>query len=198
MPESKEEKIIQILTVFSDFTGKKLSPLSQTMFIEILEPYPIEKIEAAASYLLKTRKWNSIPLPADFLEYLDPPEQAQIKSNKAWRIVLDAIEMHGYVATVKFIDPAITYTILAMASTWPEFCNRTRAKDSEFKWLQKEFEQRYEGYAKMGALRNQTLIGWCDAQNGEENPEVFLIGAPEPLMVTDKDREHDKPKRKEE
>lgn len=185
MPESKEEKILQILTVFSDFTSKKLSPLAQNMFIEILEPYPIEKIEAAATHLLKTRKWNTIPLPADFLEYLDPPEQAQIKSNEAWRTVLDAIEMYGYVQTVKFTDAAITQTILAMSSSWPEFCNRTRCDDKEFKWLQKDFEQRYMGYAKMGTLRNQTLIGWIDAENGEANPEPVMIGEPERKLIAE-------------
>lgn len=185
MPESKEEKIIQILTVFSDFTGKKLSPLAQAMFIEILEPYPIEKIEAAANHLLKTRKWNTIPLPADFIEYLDPPEQAQIKSNEAWRVVLDAIEMHGYVQTVKFTDAAITQTVLAIASSWPEFCNRTRCDDKEFKWLQKEFEQRYAAYAKMPALRNEVLIGWIDAENGEANPVPALIGEPERKLIAE-------------
>lgn len=183
MQDDKDKKIIEILTVFSDFTGKKLSPLAQAMFIEILEPYPIEKIEAAANHLLKTRKWNTIPLPADFIEYLDPPEQAQIKSNEAWRTVLDAITSHGYYTTVKFIDPTITQTILAMASSWPEFCNRTRCDDNEFKWLQKEFEQRYTAYLKMGKLRNQVLIGWCDAQNGEKNPEVIMIGESERPLI---------------
>jgi len=186
VPESKEEKILQILIVFSDFTGKRLSPLAQNMFIEILEPYPIEKIEAAATHLLKTRKWNTIPPPADFLEYLDPPEQAQIKANEAWRTVIYAIETHGYVQTVKFTDAAITQTILAMASSWPEFCNRTRCDDNEFKWLQKEFEQRYAAYAKMGTLRNQFLIGWIDAENDEANPEPVLIGEPELQLITEK------------
>ena len=185
MPESKEKKILQILTVFSDFTGKRLSHLAQNMFIEILGPYPIEKIEAAATHLLKTRKWNTIPLPAEFLEYLDPPEQAQITANNAWRTVLDAITSHGYYTTVKFTDAAITQTILAMASFWPEFCNRTRCDDNEFKWLQKEFEQRYAGYAKMGVLRNQVLIGWIDAQNGEENPKPILIGQPEGKLIAE-------------
>lgn len=183
MPESKEKKILQILTVFSDFTGKKVSPLSQAMFIEIMEPYPIEKIEVAAKHLFRIRKWTTIPMPADFIEYIDPPEQAQIKSNEAWRTVLDAIQMYGYVQTVKFTDAAITQTVLAMASTWTEFCNRTRCDDNEFKWLQKEFEQRYAAYAKMGALRNQVLIGWIDAENDEENPEVAMIGKPERKLI---------------
>lgn len=183
--KSKDEKILEIITVFSDITGKRLSAVGIRLYTEILSEYPIGKVEAAAKHLLKTRKWNTIPLPADFIEYLDPPEQAQIKANEAWRTVLYAIETHGYVTTVKFTDAVITQTILAMASSWPEFCNRTRCDDNEFKWLQKEFEQRYAGYAKMGTLRNQTLIGWIDAENGEANPQPVMIGEPERKLIAE-------------
>lgn len=182
MQGSKEEKIVQVLTVFSDFTGKKLSLLAQTMFIEIMEPYPIEKIEAAATHLLKTRKWNNIPLPADFLEYLDPPEQAQIKSNEAWRTLLYAFRRYGYYTTVQFADAAITQTVIAMGG-WLELYNRYfDGKDGEM-WTQKEFEQRYTGYSKLPRLRNEILIGWCDAENDEENPVPVLIGEPERKLI---------------
>jgi len=181
--EEKENKILEILTVFSELTGKPLSALAQSLFVEILSPYPIEKIDQAAKHLLKTRKWTTIPMPADFVEYLDPPEQAQIKATEAWQTVLDTIGIHGYVTTVQFADAAITQTILGMASSWAEFCNRTRCSDEEFKWLQKEFEQRYTQYAKMPALRNQMLIGWCDTENGVKNPVPVLIGQPKRKQI---------------
>lgn len=182
----KRRKIIEIVTLFSEMFDKKISDSYMEMYIRTLQKYPIEKIEQAANYIIKTKTFNKFPLPAEFIEQIDPPEQAQVKSNKAWRTVLDAIEIHGYVATVKFVDSAITQTILAMASTWPEFCNRTRCDDTEFKWLQKEFEQRYAAYAKMGTLRNEVLIGWVDAENGEQNPAPILIGEPERKLIAEK------------
>ena len=181
----KRRKIIEIVTLFSEMFDKKISDPYMEMYVRTLQEYPIEKIERAANHIIKTKTFNKFPLPAEFIEQIDPPEQAQVKSNDAWRTVLDAIEMYGYVATVKFTDAAITQTVLAMASTWPEFCNRTRCDNNEFKWLQKEFEQRYEGYAKIGTLRNQVLIGWIDAENGEESPEPKLIGEPERKLIVE-------------
>ncbi len=181
----KRRKIIEIVTLFSEMFDKKISDPYMEMYIRTLQDYPIEKIEQAANHIIKTKTFNKFPLPAEFIEQIDPPEQAQIKANNAWRTVLDAVRMHGYYTTVKFTDPAITQTVLAMVSSWPEFCNRTRCDDNEFKWLQKEFEQRYGTYAKMGVLRNQVLIGWIDADNGEENPKVNLIGEPERKLITE-------------
>ena len=140
---------------------------------------------AAATNIIKTKTFNKFPLPAEFIEHIDPPEQSQITANEAWRTVLLAVRMHGYYTTVKFADAAITQTVLAMSSSWPEFSNRICCDDPEFKWLQKEFEQRYTAYAKMGILRNQVLIGWCDNENGEENPEVKLIGEPERKLIAE-------------
>lgn len=179
MPVSKSQKIIEILTVFADLTGKELSSVTQTMFIKLLSPYETGRIEAAAQHLLRTRKWNTIPLPADFIEFLDPPDQVQVLATTAWRTVLDTIDIHGYVATVQFEDAAITQTILAMASSWSAFCNRTGCSDDEFKWLQKEFEQRYVSFRKMpqNVIDNPVLIGWIDAQNGTEHPEPVLIAS---------------------
>lgn len=181
----KRQEIIKILTVFSEMFEVSLSDYYLERYVRQLEVYPLEKIEQAAKHIEATKKFHKFPLPAEFLEYLDPPEQAQIKANDAWRTVLDAIMSHGYYQTVKFTDAAITQTILAMASTWPEFCNRTRCDDNEFKWLQKEFEQRYAGYTKMGTLRNQVLIGWVDDENGERNPVPTLIGEPERKLIAE-------------
>lgn len=182
----KRRKIIEIVTLFSEMFDKKISDPYMEMYIRTLQKYPIEKIEQAANYIIKTKTFNKFPLPAEFIEQIDPPEQAQVKANDAWRTVLDTIEIHGYVATVKFTDAAITQTILAMASTgWPEFCDRTRRDDNEFKWLQKEFEQRYAIYAKMGTLRNQVLIGWIDAENDKESPVPVLIGEPEKKLIAE-------------
>ena len=180
--ESRDEKILEIITVFSDITGKKLSTVGIRLYTEILSEYPIEKVEAAAKYLLKTRKWNNIPLPADFIEYLDPPEQSQIKSNEAWRTLLYAFRLHGYYQTVQFADAAITQTVIAMGG-WIELYNRYYdGKDGEM-WTQKEFEQRYMGYTKLPSLRNEVLIGWIDAENGEENPEIIMIGESERPLI---------------
>ena len=182
---SREEsrRIAEMLLAMAELFDRELSKSAINLYITALEPYPLEKIMAAGVNIIKTKTFNKFPLPAEFIEHIDPPEQSQIKSNEAWRTVLYAIETHGYVATIQFTDAAITQTILAMASTWPEFCNRTRGDDNEFKWLQKEFEQRYGGYAKMVKLQNQVLIGWIDAENGEENPQPIMIGEPKRILI---------------
>ena len=183
MSPEESTQVGKMLLAMAELFDKELSEPAIDLYLTALAPYPFDKIMSAAGHIIKTKTFNKFPLPAEFIEHIDPPEQSQIKSNEAWRTVIYAIEAHGYVATVQFTDAAITQTILAMASTWPEFCNRTRCDDNEFKWLQKEFEQRYAAYAKMGALRNQALIGWIDAENGEKKPMPVLIGEPKRILI---------------
>lgn len=174
--KQKRDQIASMLLAMGEIYGKEVSAIRIKFYLDILIPYPLEKIEAAARHILQTRKYTNFPMPADFLDYLNPPVETEIKANRAWQLVLETIDRYGYTTTVRFTDPAITHTIRAMGSGWSDFCNRTRCNDEDFRWLQKEFERRYAGYAKLPKLRNEILIGWCDAQNEERNPKPVLIG----------------------
>jgi hypothetical protein len=155
-------------------------PMSETLmefYLRALLPYGAERVTAGIDLLIRQRKYTKFPTIAEIIETIEPGDVVEIRANDAWKTVEWAVTRYGCYRTVRFADPAITRTILAMASSWPDFCNRTACDDREYRWLQREFERRYMTYTKLppGHLRNETLVGLHDAQNGEPDPKPVLI-----------------------
>lgn len=167
-----EKTIAMMLTGLSEVYGGGLSEAALEIYIDLLEPYGVERVRQAVNSIVRTRKYSTFPTPAEFIEHIDPPEQQSVTANRAYRRVEHAFEIAGYYQSVEFDDPCITQAILAMGG-WMDFYNRCFGQDWHF--VQKEFERRYSEYRKMPHVHNEILIGYVDKTNQEPNPKPTRI-----------------------
>lgn len=177
---NKDAQIMEILLAMAEMYERELSRSTLALYIEAISDLPIDSIREAALHIVNTRKFTKFPMPAEFRDFVNPPALIEIEANKAWRTVEFAMMAHGYYKSVGFKDPAITQTILAMGG-WMELCNRTRCDDSEYRWLQREFEKRYAAYRQSGVTDNQLLLGCVDSDNMKngyyrEPKEICYVG----------------------
>ena len=93
--------------------GQTLSAQGIALRFKLLEPYSIQAVEKAALSIMATRKYTSMPVPADFLEHIGggaAEDKAEVEAGK----VLSAIGRHGAYASVVF-DDAVTQAVIVQA-----------------------------------------------------------------------------------
>jgi hypothetical protein len=149
---------------------------------------------------MATRKYTSMPTPADFLEHLgggSVEDKAEVEAGK----VLDAIGRHGVYASVVF-DGSVTQAVIVQAyGGWPKLCADCGVEESE-QWFRKNFAKTWAAYARQGVQQSGHLPGLIEISkhsNGfyEHIPVPQLIGDPakaravleagnSPLMLTER------------
>ena len=166
MNKGDVEKFGEIIFAIAEIKGKTLSKPAISLYFEALKQYPIGEIKDAATRIIQTHKYATIPSPADFIEFIDPPESMAVKTAEAFQIAMDTITIRGIYETVKFDDLAISHAIHAMGG-WIEFCNKSRTPDDrDFEFFKKEFNSLYTGYHKRRVLSSPPeLTGIIDRDN---------------------------------
>lgn len=167
MPNEKEKRIAEILGFFSEMHNKALSETTVGVYIGILEKYDLVKIERAFQSLIRQHALNRFPLPADFIQYLEPPAELDDRTTQAWLMATRKMELEGRWNTVKFPDPYIHHTI-ARFGGWIEWGDRlANASPNDLVWIQKDFERVYKNCL---AFIEQSepipqLTGICEKEN---------------------------------
>ena len=83
------------------------------MRFRLLAAYPFAEVERAALAVVATRKFTTIPPPAEFLEFLTGgslEDRGEVEAGK----VLQAIGQHGRYSSVVF-DDAVTQAVIMQA-----------------------------------------------------------------------------------
>jgi hypothetical protein len=144
------------------------------MYFAALKPYPIEKIKEAAVQIIRGHVYNTMPKPAEFIQFIDPPEDLDDKARLAMDKAFDMMEQYGAYATVAFDDPIIHILIQRCYGSWIEFCNTRRGVDNEKddhfwrKQFLDEYKMRYRVAVREGDYRtSQYLIGLLDSTNSQ-------------------------------
>jgi hypothetical protein len=135
-----------ILTMLGDVFGKAINQNIIRVYWEALKGNTIDEFKAAADNIVRTHKYPTFPLPAQFIEYINPPEKLERAAYEALAAVEDRLTDNGW-SSVCFPDPIIHYVIDNMGG-WVRICDETygmTGKDYEF-W-KKEFLNRYRAFA---------------------------------------------------
>lgn len=143
--------------------GQTLSAQGIALRFKLLEPFILPEVEKAALSIMASRKYTSMPVPADFLEHISggsAEDKAEVEAGK----VLAAIGRHGAYASVVF-DDAVTQAVIAQAyGGWVKLCQDCGEEESEY-WFRKNFARTWAAYSRQGVKQSGHLPGLFEITN---------------------------------
>lgn len=143
--------------------GQNLSAQGIALRFKLLAQFDVAEVEKAALSIMATRKYTTMPTPADFLEHISggsTEDKAEVEAGK----VLDAIGRHGAYASVVF-DDAVTQAVIVQAyGGWPKLCADCGVEESE-NWFRKNFAKVWASYSRQGVKHNGFLPGLLEITN---------------------------------
>lgn len=146
MKQNDLPEFAKFLVVIGELYSKSILDYLIGIYWEALQNFDL--IEIKHAFEIHIRDPNSgqfFPKPADLIKIMS---KCKNTANKAWNKVEYAILNFGIYRSVKFDDPLIHTTIVAMGG-WMKICS-TLLKDKP--WLARKFKQQYK------ELENQTSI----------------------------------------
>lgn len=143
--------------------GQSLSAQGIALRFRLLEQFDFAGVEKAALSVMATRKYTSMPTPADFLEHISggsAEDKAKVEAGK----VLDAIGRHGAYSSVVF-DDAVTQAVIVQAyGGWVKLCQTCGVEESE-NWFRKNFAKTWAAYSRQGVKQSGHLPGLFEITN---------------------------------
>jgi len=139
MNDNDKNKFLAIMNGLADIYTADLTKVGLNMRFEALKEYSIEQVTEASNIIVKTRKYTTMPVPADFITAIegDPNELADIQKS----LVMDAI--NRYSPAQKFSDP-ITQGVIDKIG-WKKIGLSTK---KEMPFILKDFADMYKTYKK--------------------------------------------------
>ena len=169
-----KERFIRVISGLCDLYGKTASQFLFDTYYEIFKDHTNEDFEKAIYQCLKNRVYNSIPKPAEILEFLEGTRSD--KALTAWLQVLEAVQKGGYYASITFSDPIIAHCVQELGG-WQWFCSQNK---DELPFLEKRFMNLYRLLLKRGIKTNIRLIGFIEASNTQKGFTKYI---PEPIRI---------------
>lgn len=162
MTDDDKTSFAQIMIGLAENYGQTLTTAGLKLRFEALRQFPLDAVKAASMSLLASRKYNSMPTVADFLEHIgggNAEDKAEIEAGK----VVEAVRSVGAYRSVVFDDPVTMAVISRAFGGWVRLCQNMT--DREEKFFRKEFKQAYGSYSRQGIREGGALLGISESQN---------------------------------
>lgn len=162
MTDDDKTSFAQIMIGLAENYGQTLTTAGLKLRFEALRQFPLDAVKAASMSLLASRKYNSMPTVADFLEHIgggNAEDKAEIEAGK----VVEAVRSVGAYRSVVFDDPVTMAVISRAFGGWVRLCQNMT--DREEKFFRKEFKQAYGSYSRQGIREGGALLGLSESQN---------------------------------
>ena len=163
--------------------GQTLSAQGVILRFALLEQFGYAEVRKAALSIMATRKYTTMPTPADFLEHISggsAEDKAEVEAGK----VLAAIGKHGAYASVLF-DDAVTQAVIVQAyGGWPKLCADCGVEESEH-WFRKNFAKTWAAYSRQGVKQSGHLPGLFEITNYSNG---FFDYVDPPKLIGDPDK----------
>lgn len=181
MTQADFDRFDALLQGVAECYGQTLSAQGVALRFKLLEQFSLPEVEKAALSIMASRKYTSMPVPADFLEHISggsAEDKAEVEAGK----VLAAIGKHGGYASVVF-DDAVTQAVIVQAyGGWPKLCADCGVEESE-NWFRKNFAKTWAAYSRQGVKQSGHLPGLfeitnCSNGHYEHIPPPKLVGDP--------------------
>ena len=147
--------------------SQSLSAQGVILRFKLLSQFAYAEVESAALSIMATRKYTSMPTPADFLEHINggsAEDKAEVEAGK----VLSAIGKHGAYASVVFDDPVTQAVIVQAHGGWPKLCQDCGPgceKGEPEHWFRKNFAKAWAAYSRQGVECTGHLPGIIEISN---------------------------------
>ena len=185
MTQADFDRFDTLMQGVAECYGQNLSAQGIALRFKLLARFDFAEVEKAALSVMATRKYTSMPTPADFLEHISGgavEDKAEVEAGK----VLDAIGRHGGYGSVVF-DDAVTQAVIVQAyGGWVKLCADCGTEEPE-KWFRKDFARIWAAYCRQGVQRHGHLPGRTEIANGSKG---CLNDIPHPVPIGNPDKAH--------
>lgn len=169
-----KSKFVDLLTGLCEIFNKQPSKTIFNVYYEIFKDYSEQRIKNAVVACLKTHKYNTLPKPAELLEFLE--ESKEDKALRAWLYVIEAMSKGDYYWSIEFKDKIIHHCVEDLGG-WMALCDYNK---NELPFLEKRFLNLYRIYSKRELVKHPRLIGFIEAKNRERGFEKHI---PKPIQI---------------
>lgn len=171
----KLNEFSKALYVLGELFDKKISKTVLSIYYEIFQDYTVKQFNKAVYEVIRTHKYNTLPRPADIIEYLEGTKDD--KALMAWMLAKRGIEIVGYYGSPEFEDPIISNCIVNLGG-WQEFCSMQISNEP---FIEKRFADLYRLFMKRGIDKPKVLVGFHEESNSLKGfqahiPEIIRIG----------------------
>lgn len=163
MKDSDKGEFEKTMFFFAESVDKQWNDQKSDFYWAALKDMSIEQFKAAANRLARTHKFNTIPLPALFLEGQEV--NVELQATEAYRKLDIAWKRFGSYRTVIFDDPAIHLALHAWGGD-EAWIKLNELKASEEKWFKRDFEKYYQMYTGKEVVNIPSLTGMTERDNG--------------------------------
>jgi len=171
-----KEKFITLITGLCELYKQTPSQFIFDLYYDIFKNYNYETVAKAVRQVIATHKYNTLPKPADILEFLEGSKDD--KALIAWLQVKEALDKGDYYKSIEFTDPVISHCINSLGG-WMEFSELTMLK-KDMPFVEKRFIDLYRLFLKREITKPQRITGFIEAKNREKG---YLKSIPEPLQI---------------
>ena len=183
MTQADFKPFSELIQGVAECHGQSLSAQGVALRFKLLEQFDMAEVRQAALSIMATRKYTSMPTPADFLEHISggsAEDKAEVEAGK----VLAAIGKHGAYASVLF-DDAVTQAVIVQAyGGWPKLCADCGVEESEH-WFRKNFAKTWAAYSRQGVKQSGHLPGLFEITNYSNG---FFDYVDPPKLIGDPDK----------
>ena len=183
MTQADFKSFSELVQGVAECYGQSLSAQGVALRFKLLEQFDMAEVRQAALSIMATRKYTSMPTPADFLEHISggsAEDKAEVEAGK----VLAAIGKHGAYASVLF-DAAVTQAVIVQAyGGWPKLCADCGVEESEH-WFRKNFAKTWAAYSRQGVKQSGHLPGLFEITNYSNG---FFDYVDPPKLIGDPDK----------
>ena len=163
MTQADFDPFSELIQGVAECYGQSLSAQGIALRFKLLEQFSFAEVQNAALSIMATRKYTSMPTPAEFLEHIGggaAEDKAEVEAGK----VLSAIGRHGAYASVVF-DDAVTQAVIVQAyGGWVKLCQDCGVEESEH-WFRKNFAKTWAAYSRQGVKQTGHLPGLFEISN---------------------------------
>ena len=147
MTENERVVFIEILTGLGEIYDKKMSTIVLEMYWEALKPYPLDDIKQATNNIVRTHKYATFPKPAEFIEYIDPPQDAEAKAELMTEEFYNRFNESGY-ESFEWEDPVLAMTVQHYGGWHQVIAQYPRHDEKEAKFWLIDLKKTYMAFLK--------------------------------------------------
>ena len=180
MTQADFKRFSALIQGVAECYSQSLSAQGIALRFKMLEQFDFAEVQNAAYSVMATRKYTSMPTPADFLEHISggsAEDRAEVEAGK----VLTAIVRHGPYDSVVFDDAVTQAVILQAYGGWPNLCADCGVEESEH-WFRKNFAKTWAAYSRQGMRQTGHLPGIFEISNRSNGYHEYIDP---PILVGD-------------
>lgn len=150
-----------MMAMLECYPAGQISPAGLELRFEALKEYSIDQIAQAASTLLKTHRFNSMPTVGDFVAVIDQQtgkieidDMAELQAG----VVLECLQRFGSSINPQFED---TITMHLMSGRWRYSLWARHVREDDLRWWRQEFIRAYKAHSVV--MKSGHFLPGCNA-----------------------------------